>query len=206
MIGGIFVYLVFCYAIKNKINEEQFIKIVHRLLVIVTVFYLFYALILSIGQYYVWSENPISKALIQEQVNIENTGIIGKFFNLIIPNSFNYYIYYVFMKFWFEYLLTIGFGFLFVYFLKFLKKHQERFFENGEIELGGLCAILSRWPKSIVFIILVFVSVVLVSIFRLLVFKDKYTTLGYPFILATFITFLIGAYILSITGLDVLKI
>jgi hypothetical protein len=94
---------------------------------------------------------------------------------------------------------------LFYLFLVFLKKYQERFFEEGEAELGFLLSLMVGWSNFIVFLPMVFLSVVLVSIFRQLVFKEAYTTLGIPFILSAFIVLLFGNYLVSLLGLASLR-
>jgi len=62
------------------------------------------------------------------------------------------------------------------------------------------------WPNFIIFIPLVFVSVVLVSIFRGLYFKEAYTTLGVPMLLGALTTMIFGSYLIELLQLTVFKI
>lgn len=103
-------------------------------------------------------------------------------------------------------LLSIVVAFAFYAFLKALKKHNDRFFHEGETELGLLLALIVGWPNFVVFVPLVFLAVVLVSIFRGIYMKEMYTTLGTPMLLAALITMIFGSYLIGAFGLTVLKI
>jgi hypothetical protein len=94
----------------------------------------------------------------------------------------------------------------FYLFLVFLKKYKERFFEEGEVELGFILALTVGWSNFIVFLPLVFLSVILVSIFRKIVFKETYTTLGAPLLLAALLVLLFGRYFIDILGLAALRV
>jgi hypothetical protein len=117
-----------------------------------------------------------------------------------------YFIGYSWMHFWFNFVLSVGVALVFYLFLKFLKKRNERFFEEGETEIGFLCALIAGWPNIVIFLPLVFILVVLESIFSNFFLKESFTTLGFAVILAAIIAFIWGGKIIAVLGLGVLII
>lgn len=148
-------------------------------------FHIFYAALLTAGQYYVWSQSEFTKLLL---------------------DSPGYFLFYSWGRFWINVLLTISAAFVFYLVLRLLKKYQERFFDEGETELGLLMALLVGWPNFAVFVPLVFVFVIPVSIFRRLFLKESYTNLAVPFFIAALVLLLWGDLLIKILNLDVLKI
>lgn len=158
----------------------------YKLLVISSVaFHLFYAAFLTLGQYYVWSQSEFTKLLL---------------------DSPGYFFFYSWGRFWINALLAIVLPFIFYLFLRLLKKYQERFFEQGETELGLLSALIVGWPNFVIFVPLVFVLVIIVSIFRRLFLKEFYTTLGIPFLIAALVLLLLGDVLITLFHLGVLRI
>jgi hypothetical protein len=143
-----------------------------------------YAALATFGQYKIWAD-PVFKGVFFEN---------------------NYFAKYSLSRFWLNVALSFLFAFLFWLFLERLKRHRERFFEEGEVLLGTLAALIVGWPLQPVFVIAVFFSVVIISVFRSVAFKEMYTTLGGPFLLATLICLLFGLFLLHNAGWDYLKI
>lgn len=140
-----------------------------------------YALVLTLGQYFVWSEDQFGKLFLNQ------------------PN--NYFIFYSWERFWLDAVLSAVIAFLFWLFLKALQKKESRFFYPGETELGLVLTLAVGWPGLVVFIPLAFLLVVLVSLFRGIFLKEPYTTVGWPFIAAAALTFVFGSAVLSALGL-----
>ena len=191
--GIVFALSVFLYFSRHK-------KVISYKLLVISVigFRFFYALLLTIGQYYVWSKNGLTQLLLNAPLDKSITDF--SFLN------FGYFLFYSYGRFWLNVFIAVAVAFVFYSFLKFLKKYQERFFEEGETELGFLAALIVGWPNFVVFLPLVFVSVVLISLFRRLILKEIYTTLGWPFVLATLITLIWGNKLIQILNLGVLRI
>lgn len=169
-------------------------------------FYVIYPIILMIGQYYAWSQNPLSKLLLSSPLE-EKVPAPQFIKDLPVSKShLGYFVFYSFGRFWINTILAVGMAFLFYLFLKSLRKRKDRFFEEGEIEFGFLNALIVGWPRFVIFIPLVFFSVVLVSLARLFLFKERYTTLGYPFLLAAVLTMIFGFGFISIFKLSALYI
>ena len=187
--GIIFILAVLIYGLRKSIGLTK-----SRTLIISSIsFHVLYAVLLTISQYYIWSQNKFTQLLLNSSLDLS------------MPVS-GYFLFYSFGRFWLNALITIGAAFVFYLFLKFLKKHRERFFEEGETELGFLSALIVGWPNFVVFLPLVFVFVVLLSIFRRVFLKEFYTTMGIPFLLAALIVLISGNQIVNILGLGVLKI
>ena len=77
------------------------------------------------------------------------------------------------------------------------EKYRERFFEEGELDLGFLSALLIGWPNFVVFVPLVFLSVVIIAVFRRVFLKELYTTLGLPMLLATLLVLAFGDFLVA---------
>ena len=117
-----------------------------------------------------------------------------------------YWLDYSYRRFWLNLLVSLFIAFIFFLILKFLRKYKDRFFEDGEVELGFFTALLLGWPKFLFFAPMVFFSVVVISLARQIIYKKIYTTLGYPFLLATLITLIFGDEVLALFNLGVFKI
>ena len=124
----------------------------------------------------------------------------------VFSSKLGYFLFYSFGRFWLGLLISLLAAAAFYIFLRSLKKYQERFFEDGETELGFLAALIAGWPAFIVFLLLVFPGVVLVAIYRRLFTGEMYTTLGWPLVLAALASLLWGKSLIIALGLRVLFI
>lgn len=208
--GQYFFYLIILLIAANKRFAwfNFFSDFSYKFLIwLVVGFKILYASIQTFSQYYVWSSNKFTKLFLDQ--NVIDLNIVKDIFGKmawVFDNRFGYLIFYSWGRFWFEIVVTLVAALLFYSFLVFLKKHRERFFEEGETELGFLLAVMVGWSNFIVFLPLVFLSVVIVSIFRSLVFKEAYTTLGVPFLLAALAVLLFGNYFVFVLGLTSLRV
>ena len=193
-LGTAFVLLFFVYAAENFLERKgkarpRFFNKIYRLLpIVLTFFYVFYASIETIAQYYVWSHDSFSK--------------------LFLPpyQDLSFFVFYSFGRFWLNAILAVGAAFVFYLFLKILSRHRDGLFKQGEKELGLIFALLAGWPGIVIFIPLVFVVTVALAVARFAVFKLRTTTLGLPFIISAAIILLWGSKLVSLLGLSVLKI
>lgn len=185
--GTAFVYGVLWYFFRRRPEiAERFFRL-QRVIWTVVIFRIAYAALASIAQYSTWSGSPFTKLLLP-------------------PHSSIWYFYgYVGLRLWLNVVLSIGVGYLFYRFLKRLKTHNERFFEEGEVELGCLLALTVGWPSIILFVIFTFGAVVLVSLFRMIMLKEQFTTLGAPFLLAAFAALIWGTYLIDALNLGAFK-
>jgi hypothetical protein len=144
-------------------------------------------------QYIIWAKGEFSKVFIASP----NPGILNF--------KGGYFIFYAWNRFWLTAVLGILTAWIFYKFLAFLKKRQERFFKEGEVELGFLAALLAGWPDFAVFIPLFLVFTVIIAVLRQIIFKEKYTTLGLPLLLAASAILALEPYFSSIFGLTALR-
>lgn len=180
------IFLTSFYFYYFKKDKLKFL--INKLIVAALSFSAILAIVKTINQYYVWSANGLSQLLLPPHQSIK------------------YFIFYVFNRFWLGVLIGAGVSFLFYLFLKFLEKRQSRFFIEGETRLGFLMALISGWPGFVIFLPLVFVSTVLIAIYRKLILKESYTTLGYPFLLATGLALILGRIIIDVLDFGILRI
>lgn len=157
------------------------------------------------AQYYVWSQNALARNLLQAYVPSNDfsalEGVLG-----IFGHEVSYFLVYSWGRFWLSFFLALAVAAAFWAFLLLLRRHQTRFFKTGETELGFLLALLAGWPAFVLFLPLGLVMVVFVSILRLVAWREKYTTLGWPMLLAAGLTLLWGATWLAVLGLNSLRI
>ena len=208
--GQYFFYFVILFIAANKRFSwlRYFSSLSYKFLIWSVIgFKFFYASIETFGQYYIWSDNKFTKLLLDQ--NIIDSNVVNDAFGKmawIFNNRFGYFIFYSLGRFWLEIVVSLVAALAFYLFLVFLKKYKERFFEEGEVELGFILALTVGWSNFIVFLPLVFLSVILVSIFRKIVFKETYTTLGAPLLLAALLVLLFGRYFIDILGLAALRV
>jgi len=207
-LGGFFLYLILLFIFNKKnFSEKETITILSKKIFYgLTYYYIFLSVILSIGQYLVWNSNPMTKSFLNSPIGHNVSAPIFKSISFIANSSFGYFSYYIIGRIWIGTFLSILSALIFWYFLRILKKYNNRFFEDGEVELGGVCVLILGWPNFVIFIPLVFLSVIFISLFKMVFLKEKFTTLGYPFLLATLITILYGTYLIKLINLEVLKI
>lgn len=180
--GVVFLGAGFLYFKRENFSVGLWFK---KLIIVVIGFRILYAALLTISQYYVWTQNQFTKILVDT------------------PGYFSFYSY---GRFWLSAIVSIAAGFLFYLVLLSLKKHNERFFDIGEVELGFLGALIVGWPDFVIFVPLIFISVVLISIFRGVFLKETYTTLGWPILAAVLVALIWGSELIVSAGLEVLRI
>lgn len=202
-------WIIALIVLSKNINIfEHVLKILptYRTLIRITIgIHITYALFLTAAQYYVWSLDP-SRVFLFSPLGSTTPIPFVQQLPWLFDQPLGYFILYIGVRFWLPALLSIFIPLLFGYFLRLLEKYKERFFEEGDRELGLLAALIVGWPAVVVFVPLMFVSVVLVSIARMIILKELYTTLRWPFVVALFLTLIFGSMFLSMFGLDVLKI
>ena len=170
-------------------------------------FRIFYSLAETFLQYYVWSLSGLTRLLLNSPLNLP---IKSPFFFDYLPALFKdhlgYFLFYSYMRFWLNLVVVLLAAAVFYLFLKMLQKYRARFFEDKETSLGFLSVLLVGWPQFIVFLPLVFISVIIFSVFRRIAFKEFYTTLGAPMLLSILICLIWGNVLLNSLGLIVFKI
>lgn len=170
----------------------------------VILFRLGYAALLALGQYYLWSASEFTKLLTTTPLGRDVP--VPFFLQFLSSTPLGYFIFYSYGRFWISLILTLFVAFLFFGFLKLLRRYQERFFREGEVELGLLTALIVGWPNFVIFIPLVFLSVVVVSLFRLIFLKEPYTTLGVPLVLSAAMTLILSAAVTLIWNRELIEI
>jgi hypothetical protein len=201
---GLFGYFSKLAAFSKNLAARLSYK---SLIWLVLIFKIFYALVETSSQYYVWSSSSFTKFFLSK--GAVDLALLKRFSGdlfIFLNNRFGYFIFYSWGRFWLEIFVSLIAAAVFYLFLVFLKKYKERFFEEGETELGFLLAFMVGWSNFIVFLPVVFISVILVSVFKQLVFKESYTTLGAPFLLAALIVLIFGNYLISLFGLMSLRV
>ncbi|MDI6820731.1 MAG: hypothetical protein QMD65_00945 [Patescibacteria group bacterium] len=205
----VFVFAAILYIFRNK--QKLFFKLPtflnYRFLIKSSIiFRIFYAILLTAGQYYIWSADAFGKLFLNSPLNSAVPLSLVQKLPWLFNHPLGYFIFYSWGRFWLNVFVSIGVALLFFWFLKFLKKHKERFFEEGEIELGFLCMLILNWPVNLIYVLFVFVFVVISSIFRSIVLKRNLTTLGLPFIFSSLILLIWGNALLMFLNLGILKI
>jgi len=189
-----FILASIAYLIRDKLPLRRWSKI---LIASTTFYYLAYAALATVVQYYIWKGGGVLTAgLLNSPLDpsVQAITFWGKL-PFIANSKLGYLVFYSWGRFWLGALLSIACGLVFWLILKGLKKHRERFFEDGEVELGTLAAMMAGWPQFVVFVPFVFAAIVIFSIIRLAFFKESYTTLGIPVLLAVLLTYVFSSSI-----------
>lgn len=180
----LFWWAVIALALFNYWRSKNIVPLIWG----VIVFKIVYAAAQTVYQYYDWKGGALTKMFLPPY------------------QPENYLLFYSWGRFWLGVVVVFAVALIFYLFLKILQKHKERFFIEGETELGGLCVLIVGWPNFVFFLSFIFAAVVLTSIFRLLALKKAYTTLGYPLFLAAILTLVFGNRLIQILDWNVLKI
>ena len=120
------------FKITNNIRIYKYLFLFSTILIFSLLFYQSYL------QYSAWSQNELSK--------------------LILPpyQPLNYFLFYVAMRFFGPYLISLIFALLFIGAAKYLnKKYEERFFYKEEFYLAALSIFLTSYPLAIFYLIAV---------------------------------------------------
>ncbi len=207
--SAIFLLAAFAYGFRHTSVGAKMRKWVgmKNLVRAAVYFRIAYAGLLTVTQYYIWTgmgavgevflDAPVSKAVPEPLV-----GALSAVFN----HPLGYFLFYSYGRFWLNAILSILVAWAFHKLLLALRKYNGRFFEEGEVELGYVMALIAGWPVFVVFLPLIFVFVVLVSIARLIIMKEAYTTLGWPFICAAAVCILWGSKLVIALNLGMLSI
>ena len=192
------------YMKRRKNGEGVTEKVFGSLIVVAIAFRFLDAILKTVGQYYLWAKEPLTKVFLNSGLSPETPGIFSQI--PIFDNNYGYFIFYALTRFWFNVIVVFAVSFLFSVFLGALKKKRVTFFDTGEVKLGVLTALLVGWPQVIILIPVLFLSVVLLSIFRSLFLKKHYTTLGYPLIFSSALIFVLGNFLGLVFNISVFNI
>lgn len=187
--------LLFCGAYRYVLEREKrplvgfFERCSYRLLAWVAIgFHVVYAGISTTGQYLVWKASAFTSSFLQFPVGEQVASPVAQWLPFLFKGPLGYFLFYSWGHFWIIAILSIAVALLFRLYLRALEKRNERFFYPGEVGLGFLCALVLGWPRVILFIPVFFLCVLAFSLFRTLVAKTPYTTLGYPFLIGVVLT------------------
>lgn len=172
---------------------------------------LIYPLLLAVGQYYVFVSNAFTKTLLNSPLD-ENVPLPFYLypFSQILKGHLGYFLYYAWGRFFLAAVLAFICALVFYGFLKVLEKYNPRFFKEGEVKVGFIVSLLIGWPWFVVLIPATFVVTIFVSVFKKIFFKEPYTTLGMPMLIAgvilTVAIYFFSPLLLGALDLSVLKI
>jgi hypothetical protein len=170
-------------------------------------FKMLYAALETAGQYYIWSVNKFTESFLNRgAANFNTIKELTGIFSRLFDNKLGFFLFYSWGRFWMVIIVSLAAAAVFYLFLLFLKKYKERFFEEGEVEMGFLLALTIGWPNFIIFVPLAMVLVVVISIIKGLALKDFYTTLGEPFLISALIVLIWGNYLINLFHLGGFKI
>jgi hypothetical protein len=169
-------------------------------------FYAAYAFLLTVGQYLVWRGDPLGGRLLHSSLAPSLPIPLVKLFPGLFGSRFGYFLFYSWGRFWLHALLAVGAAALFWWFLRLLRRRNERFFEEGETELGFLAALVAGWPGVLPFLVLAFFLVIVLSLVRRAAFGEAFTTLGWPFLAAAAIALTFGRALAAFLGVSVLAV
>jgi len=178
-------YLYFRFYKKQELTSK---RVLNYTVWVLIGFRAIYSLVLSALQYYTWKKD---------------TGGIGQYF-LPPSRSIGYFLQYSWTHFFIGAVLSVGTAFIFYFILKAIKKHRAEIFEEGELELGLICALIVGWPSIILFVMLSFLMLLIVSAVKQVFFKDQFATITLPLLISLPIIFIFGQKLIQILHLEAL--
>jgi hypothetical protein len=204
---GIILILAAIHYVRQSRGLPTSTKIAYKKLIIYTLlFYAAFGILLTYGQYWIWDQTEFTRIFLSSPLEREALEPIFKSFFWMFDHKLGYFMNYVLGRFWLELFISVGLAYFFYALLRLVRRHREEFFLEGETELGLLAALTAMWPNFVIFLPAVFLLVILFSIFRQVWYKESFTTLGYPFLVAGFITLLLGDFLIKILNLTFLKV
>lgn len=176
-----FIYFILAYYLIIGFSDSKF-KIVLWSSIAVR---LIYPLLLSVVQYYVFASDTFTKALLNNPLdgNVPLPFFMQPF-SQFFKGHLGYFLYYSWGRFFLGAVLAIICASAFYFFLKLLEKYNPRFFKEGEVRVGFIVSLLVGWPWFVVLIPTVFITTIFISIVKRIFFKEAYTTLGMPILIA----------------------
>jgi hypothetical protein len=176
-----FIYFILAYYLIIGFSDSK-LKIVLWSSVAAKIIY---SLLLSIAQYYIFASNAFTKELLNSPMDAKvPLTFFMQPFSQFLKGHLGYFLYYSWGRFVLGTVLAIICASVFYIFLKLLEKYNPRFFKEGEVKVGFIVSLLVGWPWFIVLIPATFIVTILISIFKKIFFKDVYTTIGMPILVA----------------------
>jgi hypothetical protein len=207
-IGDVFFALILLSSVALYVYRdsfsEKFAKRCVFLAKIAAAARIFGAGFLTAAQYFVWNQNEISRTFLTAPADGRSLEIYG-FLAPVFNWRMGYFTLYSFTRFWLPAIASVLTAYLFFLFLRGLRRRKERFFEDGEVELGWVLALVAGYPKFIVFVPLIFLLIIPVSLFRMAFLRQNLTTVGYPMIIGAVIASMWGIKIIDVLGWGALK-
>jgi hypothetical protein len=187
--GAILLIVLLNYFFKKRTWLKSLIKIeTKKLIIILLGATIFYNLLLSVLQYFVWQGSAFTR------------------FFLPPFQSLGYFLGYAGFHFWFAGALTFISALIFFLIFKLLRKYRTDIISQEELNLLLLSGLLVSWPKIIILVLLFLLITLFWSIVNLLVFKKKNNNLSLPLILSLVTTFILGNYLIIKLSLTVLAV
>ena len=204
-LGMVLLLAIWLYAYREYFDTPKLVRR-YRLIAKLAIWArIFYAGFLTWAQYFVWNQGEMTRIFLTlpaDDRSLPMYGLLAPLFKW----SGGYFTFYSFLHFWLPALASIVIGYLFLLFLRSLRKYRDRFFEDGEVELGWILALAVGYPSIIIFLPLVFFLIIPISIMRMAVLKQHLTTIGYPMILAAIPAMIWGPRLMIALGWSALII
>lgn len=192
---------------QGKLQTQRWIRIVHGVFWAALAGLIVHAVALASSQYIVWKSNWLTRHFLSATLPQHMQVRLFADWLPVFRGTGGYFAYYTFTHFVLGGVVAVvlaagGWYSL----LKALEKHKSRFFEEGEVVLGFVCALIVGWPGVVIFIPLTFLFFSIIAVVRVAALKKQFTTIAVPLLLATATTLLVAETIIATTGLKVLKI
>ena len=135
--------------INVNIRKSDLLKYIFIVSIFIIFLLLFYQ---SYQQFQIWSQNELSKFLLPPY------------------QPLNYFLFYVGVRFFAQYLISLAAAFIFIIAAKFLnKKYKERFFYEEEFYLGAIGLFLSGHPGWLFYVISLLLIYLLMHLYSLFI-------------------------------------
>lgn len=187
--GVVLLLMIINYFLADR-KYLKFLKVLTttKLIYILIGCTLFFDILLSVLQYFVWRESAFSR------------------FFLPPFQSITYFLRYSLFHFFAANILALVLALVFYSFLRLIKKYRANIISREELSLLFLAVLLVSWPKAVLFIPIFLLLTVIFSVVNLLVFKREQVDLVLPIFLSLVIAFIFGSYLIEFLSLSYLII
>lgn len=176
-------------AMTEKKRSELIFKWIFFTAIILIFGFLSYQ---SYQQYQIWSQDELSKFLLPPY------------------QSINYFLYYIGVRFFVAYAISLLAALVFIVAAKFLnKKYDERFFYQEEFYLGAIGLFLSGHPGWLFYIIAVILIYLLIHLYSLFIIHNSSNRISFYWLwipAAIFVILIMELWLKSLSMWQILKI
>ncbi len=190
-------FAVFFFSVKKERNYKYII-------IGGVLFWIIYPAILSVMQFFAWSLDPKTQILLVQPLASETP--IPAIFLKLLDHKYGYFAFFVYGRFFLHSFLLLLSAFVINFLCKAITRYRANILTSDERMMMVIAALSLSWPVVVLFLPMVFLFLVLHSMFQVFVFKQTYTRMLPALCFALIISLIFGHWLLPWANLQVLTV